>query len=158
MRELNSVALNATLHCLTGCAIGEITGLILGTILGWSNLTTIITAIALAFVFGYTLSMLPLVQGGLPLKKAMSLVLAADTLSIATMEIVDNVTVAVVPGAMGGGLVSPLFWSVLALALFLAFLAAYPVNRFLIGRGQGHALLHAHHGSNHGQEEHHHAH
>lgn len=153
--RLNQVALSATLHCLTGCAIGEIAGLVLGTIFGWSNLATVAVAVMLAFVFGYTLSLLPVVKGGLPLKKAMGLVLAADTLSIATMEVVDNLTMVVVPGAMDSGLVNPLFWMVLALALFLAFWAAYPVNHFLISRGQGHALLHAHHGH---EEEGHHAH
>lgn len=152
MNNTNTVAANATLHCLTGCAIGEIAGLILGTIYGWSNPQTIAVAIALAFAIGYTLSLLPLVRGGLPLKKAMGLVLAADTLSIATMEIVDNATIAVIPGAMNNGLVNPLFWAVMALALFLAFWAAFPVNKYLIARGRGHALVHA------GHESHDHAH
>jgi len=143
--SLTNTALNATLHCLTGCAIGEIAGLILGTILGWSNLQTVAAAIALAFLFGYALSLLPLTKAGLSFKQAMPIVLAADTLSILTMEVVDNATVVVVPGAMDAGLVSPLFWSVLALSLFLAFWAAFPVNRLLLQRGKGHALVHQYH-------------
>jgi len=139
------VALSATLHCLTGCAIGEIAGLILGTIFGWTTLVTLIVAIGLAFLFGYTLSLIPLVKSGMKLGAAMGLVLAADTLSIMTMEIVDNATVAVIPGAMSAGLVNPVFWMSLTLALFLAFWAAFPVNYYLIGRGKGHALMHGHH-------------
>jgi hypothetical protein len=141
----NKMALSATLHCLTGCAIGEIMGLTLGTILGWSNLLSVIAGVGLAFLFGYASSLLPLVKAKLPLKKAMALVLAADTLSILTMEVVDNTTAVVIPGAMGAGLVNPLFWLVLALALFLAFWAAFPVNRYLLGRGKGHALMHKYH-------------
>jgi len=140
--ESNKIALNATLHCLTGCAIGEILGLILGTIFGWSGLMTIIVAIALAFAFGYTLSLIPLVKSGMSLAAAMPLVLAADTLSIFTMEVVDNATVAVIPGAMSAGLVNPVFWISLFVALFLAFWAAFPVNRYLISKGKGHALVH----------------
>jgi hypothetical protein len=145
IKQSTSIALNATLHCLTGCAIGEITGLILGTIYGWPNLTTIIVAISLAFLFGYTLSIIPLIKSGMSLTAAMSLVLAADTLSILTMEIVDNAIVAVIPGAMSAGIVNPVFWISLALALFLAFWAAFPVNRYLISKGKGHALVHGHH-------------
>lgn len=143
----NKMALSATLHCLTGCAIGEIAGLVLGTTYGWSNLVTVVVAIGLAFLFGYTSSLLPLVKAKMPLKKAMALVLAADTLSIATMEVVDNATAVAIPGAMSSGLVNPLFWLVLALALFLAFWAAFPVNRYLLNRGKGHALLHEYHHS-----------
>jgi len=146
-QKSNKMALSATLHCLTGCAIGEIAGLILGTIYGWSNLTTVAVAIGLAFLFGYSSSLLPLVKAKMPLKKAMALVLAADTLSIATMEVVDNATAVAIPGAMSSGIVNPLFWLVLALALFLAFWAAFPVNRYLLNRGKGHALLHEYHHS-----------
>ena len=142
----NRTAIDATLHCLTGCAVGEILGLVIGTAAGLSNLTTIILAVALAFVFGYTLSLLPLVQGGLPLKAALRIALAADTVSIATMEIVDNGAMYLIPGAMHATLAEPLFWLSMSLALTLAFFAALPVNAYLIARGRGHALAHAHHG------------
>lgn len=144
-KQSTSVALSATLHCLTGCAIGEIAGLILGTLFGWPTLTTIAVAIGLAFLFGYTLSIIPLIKSGMQLGAAMGLVLAADTLSILTMEIVDNGIVAIVPGAMSAGIVNPVFWMSLTLALFLAFWAAFPVNYYLIGKGKGHALMHGHH-------------
>lgn len=148
--NINQMAASATLHCLTGCAIGEILGLIIGTALGLSNIVTIIIAVTLAFVFGYALSLLPLVKGGLTLSAAMTTVFAADTLSIATMEVVDNAVMALVPGAMDGGIVNPLFWLTLPLALAVAFLAAYPVNRYLLQRGKGHALVHKyHHEHNH---------
>jgi hypothetical protein len=150
----NKVALLATLHCLTGCAIGEVAGMVLGTAYGWSNLATVAAAIGLAFLFGYALSLLPLVRNGIPLKKAMGLVLAADTLSIATMEIVDNLVMVAVPGAMDSGLTSPLFWGALAFSLFVAFWAAFPVNKFLIARGKGHALVHAHHESHDSHHNH----
>jgi hypothetical protein len=140
------MAASATLHCLTGCAIGEIAGMLIGTALGLSELVTIALAVALAFLFGYALSTLPLIKAGLALSAAMSVVLAADTLSIATMEIVDNLVMFAVPGAMDGGIVSPLFWLTLTVALVAAFFAAYPVNRYLLTRGKGHALLHQHHG------------
>lgn len=145
----NKIAVSATLHCLTGCAIGEITGLIIGTALGLSSHVTIIIAIALAFLFGYTLSLLPLVRAGLVLKTAMTTVLAADTLSIAVMEVVDNGVMALIPGAMNAGLVNPIFWLALALALTAAFFAAYPVNRYLLERGKGHALVHKYHHEGH---------
>jgi predicted Abi (CAAX) family protease len=141
----NLVAMSATLHCLTGCAIGEIGGLILGTIFGWSNLTTVIVAIAMAFVIGYTLSLMPLVKSGMKLTAAMPIILAADTLSIFTMEVVDNAVVLVIPGAMASGIINPLFWVTLSLALFIAYWAAFPVNKYLIGRGKGHALVHQYH-------------
>ncbi|HET6747355.1 MAG TPA: DUF4396 domain-containing protein [Candidatus Saccharimonadales bacterium] len=144
-QESNKIALNATLHCLAGCAIGEITGLVLGTIFGWPNLVTIAVAIAMAFAFGYTLSLIPLVKSGMALTAAMPLVLAADTLSIFTMEVVDNATVIAIPGAMSAGLVNPVFWLSLAASLFLAFWAAFPVNRYLIRKGKGHALVHNEH-------------
>lgn len=149
--NLNNTALSATMHCLTGCAIGEITGLVLGLIFGWPGLLTVAVSISLAFLFGYTLSLIPLVKAGLALGAAMSIVLAADTLSILTMEIVDNATVFLVPGAMSAGLVNPLFWITLTVALFLAFWAAFPVNRYLLARGKGHALVHKYH---HHHEEH----
>lgn len=142
---MNGMAASATLHCLTGCAIGEILGLIIGTGLGLTNLVTIVVSIALAFVFGYTLSTLPLLKAGLALGTALSVVLAADTLSIATMEIVDNLVVAVIPGAMNAGLANPVFWLSMMLSLVAAFCAAYPVNRALLARGKGHALTHRYH-------------
>ncbi|MCX8559937.1 DUF4396 domain-containing protein [Mycolicibacterium mucogenicum] len=144
--SINAMAVSATLHCLTGCAIGEIVGLIIGTALGLTNLATIGLAIALAFVFGYTLSTLPLLKAGLAIGTALSVVLAADTLSIATMEIVDNVVMAVIPGAMNAGLVNPIFWIGMMIALTVAFFAAYPVNRYLLQKGKGHALTHKYHG------------
>lgn len=144
--SVNTMALSATLHCLTGCAIGEIAGLIIGTALGLSNLATIGLAVALAFLFGYALSTLPLLKAGLALGTALSVVLAADTLSILTMEVVDNLVMAVIPGAMNAGLVNPVFWLGMMIALGAAFLAAYPVNRHLLRRGKGHALTHEYHG------------
>lgn len=143
--NLNKMAKSATLHCLTGCAIGEILGLIIGTALGLSNLATIAIAISLAFLFGYTLSIMPLRKGGLSLGVAATTVLAADTLSIATMEVVDNGVMAVIPGAMEAGIVNPVFWVSMPIALFVAFWAAYPVNRYLLTKGKGHALVHKYH-------------
>lgn len=144
---LNRMAASATLHCLTGCAIGEILGLIIGTALGWSNFQTMALAIALAFTFGYVLSTFPLVKSGLGVGRAFRVVLAADTLSIATMEIVDNSVMAVIPGAMNAGLVNIIFWPSLIFALVVAFGAAYPVNLYLLKRGKGHALTHEFHQS-----------
>jgi hypothetical protein len=144
--SLNRVAFSATLHCLTGCAIGEVLGIVIGTALGWSDVATIALAVALAFLFGYSLTMLPLLRGGLTLGAAIPLALASDTLSIAVMEIVDNLIMVLVPGAMDAGLGSPLFWGALAFALAVAFVAAFPVNRYLIARGKGHAVVHEHHG------------
>lgn len=145
MQSLNRTAISATLHCLTGCAIGEITGLIIGESLGWSSGQTIVLAVALAFVFGYGLSTLPLLKAGMTLGAAMGIVLAADTLSIATMEVVDNAVMAAIPGAMEAGLVNPLFWVSMSVALAVAFAAALPVNRYLLARGKGHALIHSSH-------------
>lgn len=139
------MALSATLHCLTGCAIGEIVGLIIGTALGLGNLSTVGIAIALAFLFGYSLSTLPLLKSGLALGAALRIVLAADTLSILTMEVVDNIVMAVIPGAMNAGLVNVVFWVGMAISLTAAFFAAYPVNRHLLRRGRGHALTHEYH-------------
>ncbi|MEW1952250.1 DUF4396 domain-containing protein [Terrabacter sp. NPDC080008] len=144
---LRSMAASATLHCLTGCAIGEILGLMIGTAVGLGPAATIALSIGLAFLFGYTLSSLPLLRGGLGLGGALRLVLAADTVSILTMEVVDNLVVAVIPGAMNAGLVNPVFWVSMALSLAVAFVAAYPVNRYLLSHGKGHALTHEqHHG------------
>lgn len=145
VREQRRMAASATLHCLTGCAIGEIVGLIIGTALGLSTGWTVVIAIGLAFVFGYSLSTLPLLRAGMALGAALSLVLAADTLSIATMEVVDNAVMALIPGAMEAGLVNVVFWVGMMIALTVAFFAAYPVNRALLKRGRGHALTHAHH-------------
>jgi hypothetical protein len=141
----NRLALSATLHCLTGCAIGEVLGLAIGTALGWSNTPTIALAIALAFLFGYSFTFVPLVRGGMAFGAAAGVAFAADTVSITVMEIVDNAVLLVIPGAMEAGLDSALFWGSLALALAVAFCAAYPVNRWLIARGKGHAVVHAHH-------------
>jgi hypothetical protein len=142
---LNRTAFSATLHCLTGCAIGEVLGMIIGTAFGWSNAPTIVLAVLLAFVFGYSLTMLPLLRHGMPLRTALPLALASDTVSIAVMELVDNAVILVVPGAMEAGLGDALFWSSLAFSLVVAFIAAFPVNRYLIARGRGHAVVHAHH-------------
>jgi hypothetical protein len=135
-------ALNATLHCLTGCAIGEVAGMAIGTAIGLSNAATIVLAIALAFAFGYGLTSLPLLRAGIPVAAALSIALASDTLSIAAMEIVDNAIVAAVPGAMDAGLGSLLFWGSLAFALVVAGAVAVPVNWLLIERGRGHAVVH----------------
>ncbi|HYY76132.1 MAG TPA: DUF4396 domain-containing protein [Gaiellaceae bacterium] len=143
--SLNRLAFSATAHCLTGCAIGEILGLVIGTALGWSNWPTVALAVGLAFLFGYSFTMVPLLRGGIVLGTAVGLALAADTLSIAVMEIVDNAIILAVPGAMEAGLASLLFWGSLAFALAVAFVAAFPVNRYLIARGRGHAVVHAHH-------------
>lgn len=143
--SINAMARSATLHCLTGCAIGEVSGLVIGTILGWSNLATIILAVSLAFLFGYTLSTLPLLKQGLGFTAALSLVFAADTLSIATMEVVDNAVMAVIPGAMEAGLVNPVFWISMPVALTAAFFAAYPVNKYLLKKNKGHALVMKYH-------------
>jgi hypothetical protein len=143
--SLNALAARATLHCLTGCAIGEVLGMVIGTALGWSNAATIVLAIALAFTFGYALTMGPLLRGGIPLGKALPLAFASDTLSITIMEIVDNAVMLVIPGAMNAPLNSLLFWASLAFSLVVAGLAAYPVNRWMIARGKGHACLHGHH-------------
>jgi hypothetical protein len=155
--NINQTAVSATLHCLTGCAIGEILGLIIGTALGWSNIQTIILAVSLAFLFGYSLSLLPVVKSGVAITTALPIVFASDTLSIATMEVVDNGVMAVIPGAMEAGLVNPIFWLSMTVALTAAFFAAFPVNRYLLGKGKGHALLHKYHQGHddHSHHEHH---
>jgi hypothetical protein len=144
--SLNRLAFSATAHCLTGCAIGEVLGIIIGTALGWGNFATIALAIVLAFFFGYSLTMLPLLRSGMALAAVLPLAFASDTLSITVMEIVDNLVLLVIPGAMDAGLTSLLFWGSLAFALAVAFVAAFPVNRYLISRGKGHAVVHEHHG------------
>ena len=144
-QSLNGLAWSATLHCLTGCAIGEVLGMVIGTALGWDNLQTIALAVALAFLFGYALTIRPLLASGMALPHAARLALAADTASITVMEVVDNAIMLVIPGAMDAGLGSLLFWGSLAVALAVAAVAAFPVNRWLIARGKGHAVVHAHH-------------
>ena len=144
--SLNRLAFSATLHCLTGCAIGEVLGLVIATALGWGNAASIAIAVVLAFVFGYSFTLVPLLRSGILLGTAIGLALAADTLSIVVMEIVDNAIVLIWPGAMDAGLADLLFWGSLAIALAVAFAAAYPVNRALIARGRGHAVVHAYHG------------
>lgn len=143
--SLNRIAFLATLHCLTGCAIGEVAGMAIGTALGWSNAATIALAIGLAFAVGYALAMIPLRRGGFGWSGALKIAFAAETLSIATMEIVDNGFMLVVPGAMDAGLGSLLFWGSLTASLIVAAAAAFPLNRWLISRGWGHALAHADH-------------
>ena len=143
--SLNRLAFSATWHCLTGCAIGEVLGLAIGTALGWGNFETIVLAIVLAFFFGYSFTVVPLLRSGLPFRRSAGIAFAADTVSIAVMEIVDNAIVLLVPGAMEAGLDELLFWGSLAFALAVAFVAAYPVNRWLIARGRGHAVAHSGH-------------
>ena len=142
-RPLTNMALSATLHCLTGCAIGEVAGMFVGTALGMSNLATVGLSILLAFAFGYALTSLPLLRGGLALATVVPIALASDTLSIATMEVVDNLIVLVVPGAMDAGLGDMLFWGSLAFAMPVAGAFAVPVNRWLLARGRGHAAVHS---------------
>ena len=139
---LTSVALSATLHCLTGCAIGETLGMVIGTALGFSDLQTIALAVLLAFFFGYTLTSLPLLRAGLALSAVVPIALAADTASIAVMEIVDNAIMLAIPGAMEAGVGDVLFWGALSVALVVAGAVALPLNRWLIGRGKGHAVVH----------------
>jgi hypothetical protein len=140
--SLNRVALAATWHCLSGCAIGEVLGLVIATALDWSDFASIAIAVVLAFFFGYSLTLRPLLRGGVPLRRAVRVALAADTVSIGVMEIVDNGFVLLVPGAMAAGLGDALFWWSLGIGLFIAFWAAFPVNRLLIARGRGHAVVH----------------
>ena len=142
---LNRVALAATRHCLTGCAIGEILGLAIASALEWGNAASIAIAVVLAFCFGYSLTLRPLVAGGVPLRRAVRVAFAADSVSITVMEIVDNAIVLLVPGAMAASLGDVVFWWSLGLGLALAFVAAFPVNRLLIARGRGHAVVHQYH-------------
>jgi hypothetical protein len=143
--SLNRLAFDATVHCLTGCAIGEVLGLVIATALGWHDLPSIVLAVVLAFVFGYGLTIRPLLGGGIPFGEAARVAFAADTVSITVMEVTDNAIVLAVPGAMAAGLVDALFWGSLALSLVVAFVVAWPVNRWLISRGLGHAVVHRHH-------------
>lgn len=138
-------AAQATLHCLTGCAIGEVLGMVIGTALGWSTWPTVALAVALAFVFGYALTIRGVLRAGLGLRAALKVALAADTVSIAVMEIVDNTVMVAVPGAMEAGLASWVFWASLAFALVVAFVLTTPINRWLISRGKGHAVIHQYH-------------
>ncbi|SFF20619.1 protein of unknown function [Actinacidiphila alni] len=140
-----AMAAQATLHCLTGCAIGEILGMLIGTALGWGNVPTMLLAIALAFVFGYSLTMRGVLRAGLDLRAALKVALAADTVSIVFMELADNGTILVFPGAMDATLGDALFWVSLALSFVVAFAVTTPVNKWLIGRGKGHAVVHQYH-------------
>ena len=144
--DLNRLAVRATMHCLTGCAIGEVLGMVLGTAWGWTNGQTIALAVLLAYMFGYAFTLWPLLHSGMQLRPALKLAFAADTVSITIMEIVDNAIMLWIPGAMDAGLNSLLFWASLSVALIIAGFAAFPVNRWLIARGRGHAVVHHHHG------------
>jgi uncharacterized membrane protein YbjE (DUF340 family) len=145
-QSLNRAALSATAHCLTGCAIGEVLGMVLATWWGWGNVASIVLAVALAFVFGYSLTLGPVLRAGVPLRRALSLAFASDTASIAVMEIVDNAFILLVPGAIDAELGDGLFWWSLSVSLIIAFAFALPLNRWLIARGRGHAVVHAYHG------------
>jgi hypothetical protein len=144
-KGLTQLAVRATLHCLTGCAIGEVLGMVIGTGLGWSSVATVVLSVALAFLFGYSLTITPVLRSGLALGAALGVAFAADTVSITVMEIVDNAIVLMVPGAMEAGLTSPLFWGSLVASLAVAFVITVPVNRLLISRGRGHAVVHQYH-------------
>ena len=144
-QSLTRQAISATLHCLTGCAIGEVLGMVIGTALGWGDLATIVLAVVLAFVFGYSLTIRPVLRSGLAFRAALGVALAADTVSIAVMEIVDNAVMLLVPGAMNAGLANWVFWAALAFSLAVAFVVTVPVNRWMIARGKGHAVMHQHH-------------
>lgn len=143
--SLNALALSATVHCLTGCAIGEVLGMVIGTALGWSALAMVALSVLLAFFLGYSLTSLPLLRAGLSVAAVIPLALASDTISITIMEIVDNTIMLTIPGAMDATLSEPGFWAALAAALLIAGAAAYPANRWLLARGKGHAVVHAHH-------------
>ena len=146
MKATWAMAATATLHCLTGCAIGEVLGMVIGTATGMGNTATVVLSIALAFVFGYALTMRGVLASGVGVREALTIALAADTVSIAVMEIVDNGVILAVPGAMDAGLADFLFWGTLAFSLVVAFVVTTPVNRWMISRGRGHAVVHAHHG------------
>ncbi len=143
--DLTRAAVSATLHCLTGCAIGEVLGMVLGTALGLAAWTTVGLAVVLAFGFGYSLTLLPVLRAGVPLRQAVRVALAADTVSILVMEVVDNLVVVAVPGALDAGLSSALFWGSLVVSLVVAFVLTVPVNRAMISRGRGHAVVHGYH-------------
>jgi hypothetical protein len=144
-QSLNRLAFSATVHCLTGCAIGEVLGMIIGTALGWSDLATIALAVALAFLFGYSFTSWPLLRSGMSLAAVAPIAFASDTISITIMEIVDNAIMLLIPGAMDASLGDIGFWAALAVALLIAGVAAYPANRWLLARGKGHAVVHQHH-------------
>jgi hypothetical protein len=144
-QNINRLAFSATVHCLTGCAIGEVLGMILATWWGWGDFASILLAIVLAFFFGYGLTSLPLLRAGMSVRSVAPLAFASDTASITTMEIVDNLFILIVPGAISAGLGDPLFWWSLGVGLLIAGAVAYPVNRWLLARGRGHAVMHAHH-------------
>ncbi len=143
--SLNRAAFSATVHCLTGCAIGEVLGMVLATWWGWGNLASIVLSIALAFLFGYSLTLGPVLRAGVPFRRALPVAFASDTASITVMEIVDNAFILLVPGAIAAGLGDALFWWSLGTSLVIAFVFALPVNRWLIARGKGHAVVHAYH-------------
>jgi hypothetical protein len=143
--SVNRLAFSATVHCLTGCAIGEVLGMVLSTWWGWGNFASIVLSIVLAFFFGYGLTSLPLLRSGMSVRQVAPLAFASDTASITTMEIVDSLFILVVPGAISAGLGDPLFWWSLAVALLIAGAFAFPVNRWLLVRGRGHAVVHAYH-------------
>ena len=145
MDKTTKSAIQATLHCLAGCAVGEVLGMVIGSAIGLHELATVGLAIVLAFFFGYLFSIWPILKSGVSTRRAIKITLAADTVSIATMEIVDNAIMLLIPGAMAAGLSSGLFWGSLVVALGVAFVVTVPVNRFLIARGKGHALMHEHH-------------
>ena len=144
--SLNQTAFQATVHCLTGCAIGEVLGMVIGTAGGLTNFATVVLSIVLAFFFGYALTLIPLLRAKIAFRSALGLAFASDTASITIMEIVDNAIMLVIPGAMDAGLSDPLFWGSLAFALAIAGAAAFPVNRWLVSRGRGHAVVHQFHG------------
>jgi hypothetical protein len=143
--NLTRQAISATLHCLTGCAIGEVLGMVLTTALGWGNAANIVVSIVLAFFFGYSLAIRPVLRAGVPFRQALGVALAADTVSIAVMELVDNGTIVAVPGAIDAGLSDVLFWGSLVASLAIAFVITVPVNRWMISRGRGHAVVHQYH-------------
>ena len=148
--SLNSLAFSATVHCLTGCAIGEVLGLSIANALGWGNVASIALAVVLAFFFGYSLTMVPLLRADVALASAIPLAFASDTLSITVMEVIDNLIILIIPGATDAGLLDLLFWGSLVGALAVAFVAAFPVNRYLISRGKGHAVVHEYRHGGHG--------
>lgn len=143
--SLNHLAVTATAHCLIGCGIGEVLGMVIATALGWDTTASIVLAVLLAFIFGYAFTLFPLVKDGMALATAAAVAFVSDTVSIAVMEVADNAVMLLIPGAMDAGLADPLFWGSLTASLAVAFVAAVPVNRWLIARGRGHAVVHAHH-------------
>jgi hypothetical protein len=148
-QSLTRTAISATLHCLTGCAIGEVLGMVLSTALGWGNVASIVVSVVLAFFFGYGLTIRPVLAAGFPFRRAARVAIASDTVSITSMEIVDNAFILIVPGAMAAGLSSGLFWWSLGVSLAIAFVVTVPVNRWLIARAKGHAVVHEFHGHHH---------